>query len=139
MASICKEIMIEASPDHVWSAVRDVGAVHRRLTPGILVDARLDGDERLLTFASGAVVRELILAVDDAARRFAYAVVDGSSRTTFHHASIQVFAAGARRSRLVWITDFLPHSEAMSITRIIDRGAEVMKDTLESTQMGSSQ
>lgn len=41
MASVHKEIMIEASPEHVWDAVRDVGAVHQRLTPGILADARL--------------------------------------------------------------------------------------------------
>ena len=33
MACIHKEIVIEASPEHVWAAVRDVGAVHERLTP----------------------------------------------------------------------------------------------------------
>jgi hypothetical protein len=33
--------------------VRDVGAVHRRLVPGIVVDARLDGDARVVTFANG--------------------------------------------------------------------------------------
>lgn len=26
-----------------------------------------------------------------------------------HDATLQVFAAGPRRSQLVWITDFLPH------------------------------
>jgi len=101
MACIHKEIVIEASPEHVWAAVRDVGAVHQRLTPGILVDTRLDGDERFLTFARGAVVRELIVALDDEARRLAYAVVEGSKRTTYHHASMQVFAQGEGGSRLV--------------------------------------
>src|SRR5882762_30789 len=38
MASIRKEIVIEASPKRVWDAVRDVGAVHERLAPGFVVD-----------------------------------------------------------------------------------------------------
>ena len=134
MASIHKEILIEASPEHVWAAVRDVGAVHQRLTPGILVDTRLDGDERVITFARDAVVRELIVAIDDEARRLAYAVVEGSKRTTYHHASMQVFAQGEGGSRLVWITDFLPHDQAVSIAAIVERGAEVMKQTIESSQ-----
>lgn len=134
MASIHKEIVIQASPEHVWAAVRDVGAVHQRLTPGILVATRLDGDERIITFTQGAVVRELIVALDDEARRLAYAVVEGSKRTTYHHASMQVFAYSEGGSRLVWITDFLPHDQALSIAAIIERGAEIMKQTLESSQ-----
>jgi len=39
MASIRKEILIDAPPEDVWAAVRDVGAVHRRLAPGFVVDA----------------------------------------------------------------------------------------------------
>ena len=35
MASIRKEILIEASTEHVWAAVRDVGALHQRLVPGL--------------------------------------------------------------------------------------------------------
>ncbi len=138
MASIYKEIVIEASPEHVWEAIRDVGAVHRRLTPGILVETRLDGEERILTFAQGAVVRELIVTIDDEAHRLAYAVIEGSARTTFHHASMQVFEHDERSSRLVWITDFLPNSQATSITKIINRGAEIMKNTLESSPIHSS-
>src|SRR5947209_6012579 len=108
MTSIRKEILIEARPENVWAAVRDVGAVHQRLVPGVLIDARLDGDARVVTFASGVVVRELLIDVDDEARRFAYAVVEGSLRATHHNASIQVFANGEGHSRLVWITDVLP-------------------------------
>ena len=54
MSTIYKEIVIEVSPEYVWDAIRDVGAVHRRLTPGILTDARLSGDERILRI-SGVV------------------------------------------------------------------------------------
>src|SRR6266702_893667 len=60
MASIHKYIPIDAHPDEVWDAVRDFGAVHRRLVPGFVLDARLDGDARIVTFANGTVARELL-------------------------------------------------------------------------------
>ena len=65
MASIRKEIVIEVSPENVWTAVRDVGAIHVRLVRGFVVDCRLEGDARIVTFANGLVVRELIVDVDD--------------------------------------------------------------------------
>ncbi|MBV9228838.1 MAG: SRPBCC family protein [Chloroflexi bacterium] len=131
MASICKEILIEARPEDVWAAVRDFGAVHQRLVPGILVDARLEGDGRVVTFASGAVARELLVDVDDEARRLAYAVVEGRLGITHHNSSIQVFADGEDRSRLVWITDVLPHDLATPVRDLVEQGASVMKQTLE--------
>jgi Polyketide cyclase / dehydrase and lipid transport len=79
MASIRKDIPIEADPDHVWAAVRDVGAVHERLGPGFLTDSRLDGEARVVTFANGMVVRELIVNIDDQARRFVWAAVGGEA------------------------------------------------------------
>ena len=36
MASIHKDISIDASPADVWDAVRDFGAVHTRLAPGFV-------------------------------------------------------------------------------------------------------
>src|SRR3954463_6702758 len=39
MASIHKDIPIDAEPAQVWAAVRDFGAVHRRLAPGFVLDA----------------------------------------------------------------------------------------------------
>jgi carbon monoxide dehydrogenase subunit G len=129
MASIRKEILIDAHPDTVWAAVRDVGAVHRRLVPGVLVDARIDGDARVVTFTNGMVVRELLVDIDDEARRFAYASVEG--RAQHHNASMQVFAEGDDRSRLVWTTDVLPNELAGPIGALVEQGAAVMKKTLE--------
>lgn len=71
MASIHKEVLIDAPPEHTWDAIRDVGAIHRRLARGFVVDTRLDGDSRLVTFAEGTVVRERIVDIDDSARRIA--------------------------------------------------------------------
>lgn len=129
MASIRKEIAIAARAEDVWAVVRDVGAVHRRLTPGFVVDTRLDGDARIVTFANGLVARELLVDIDDKAHRVAYAVVGG--RMTHHNASMQVFAEGDARCRLVWITDLLPHDMAGPIGAMIEQGSAVMKETLE--------
>lgn len=129
MASIRREFLIDARPEDVWAAVRDVGAVHRHLVPGVLTDAHLDGDARVVTFANGMVVRELIVDLDDKARRFAYAAVGGMLR--HHNASWQVFAEGEGRSRFVWITDMLPNEAVGQISVLIDEGCRVMKQTLE--------
>ena len=40
MASISREIVIDARPEQVWDAVRDVGAPHTRLAPGFVVDTK---------------------------------------------------------------------------------------------------
>jgi hypothetical protein len=61
MASIHKEIAVEARPEDVWDAVRDVGAVHERLAPGFVTDVKMDGDARIVTFGNGMVARELIV------------------------------------------------------------------------------
>jgi carbon monoxide dehydrogenase subunit G len=106
VASIHKEFLIDASPEEVWAAVRDYGAVHERLVPGLLLDSRLDGDARIVTFANGFVVREVLVDLDDSARRVVYSSVEG--RATHHNASMQAFAEGDGGSRLVWITDVLP-------------------------------
>jgi carbon monoxide dehydrogenase subunit G len=130
MASIRKEIVIEASPKRVWDAVRDVGAVHERLAPGFVIDTRLQAGARVVTFANGLVARELIVDVDDEARRLAWAVV-GSPRLTHHNASMQVFDDGDRGSRVVWIADLLPNEIGGTITAMIEEGLGAMKKTLE--------
>ena len=61
MASIRKEIPLEVSAEHAWSALRDVGALHHRLVPGFVVDTKLEDGARVVTFGNGMVVRELIV------------------------------------------------------------------------------
>jgi len=129
MASIHKEIVIEAVPETVWAAIRDVGAVHKRLAVGFVTDTRLDEDARVVTFANGMVVRELLVDIDDKDRRVAYAVVGEPFK--HHNASMQVFAEGEDRTRLVWITDLLPNELVGTVGLLVEQGAGVMKRTLE--------
>ena len=134
MASIRKELIVDASADHVWAALRDIGQVHTRLAREFVIDTRLDGDSRLVTFANGEVVRERIVDIDDRARRLAYAVVDW--RTTHHNASFQVTPDGDGRSRLTWITDMLPDSLADLVGGFVDQGCVAIKRTLETSAAG---
>jgi len=131
MASIHKHILIDTDPDVVWDAVRDVGAVHTRVAPGFLTGCRMEDAPlaRVVSFANGMEARELIVDVDDAARRLVWAVVGG--RMLHHNASMQIVADGAGRTRVVWIADLLPNELAPVIAGMIDQGLAAMKKTLE--------
>ena len=128
MASIQKEIIIDASPNYVWDALRDFGALHTRLVPRFVLDTRLDGDARIVTFSNGTVARELLVDCDDARRRLVYAVV--SERVKQHSASVQVAADGDARARLIWIVDVLPNEIAPYIDGQMDQAALAMQKSL---------
>src|SRR3954467_9574145 len=121
MASIYKDIPLDASADEVWAALRDFGAVHRRVAPGFVTDCRLEGDSRIVTFANGNVARELKVTIDEERRRPVYAVV--SERVKQHSASLQGFAEGDHRSRMTWIADVLPDGIGPYIDAQMELGA----------------
>jgi len=131
MASIHRELEINAPAEDVWDAIRDVGAVHTRLARQFVIDTQLDGDSRLVTLANGEVVRERIVTMDDHARRLVYAVVDW--RTTHHNASFQV-VPGDTGCRLVWITDLLPYSLAALVNGFVEQGCVAIRQTLETAR-----
>ena len=128
MASIHKDIPIDADADHVWAAVRDFGAVHQRLAPEFVLDARLDGDARIATFANGTIAREQLVDCDDTRRRLVYAVI--SERVKHYNASVQVLADGDARSRLIWIVDLLPNEIARHIEGQMDQASSAMTKAL---------
>jgi hypothetical protein len=43
MAMVYKEFIVNASPDFVWEAIRDVGAVHIGLAQGFVTNSLLSG------------------------------------------------------------------------------------------------
>jgi hypothetical protein len=129
MACIRKEIQIDARPEDVWAAVRDWGALHERLVPGFVVDTRMDGDDRIVTFFNGSVVRELLVDLDHETRRLVWSVVEGPY--THHNASAQVFSDGDSGTRFVWIADLLPHDLADRTDAMMEQGISVVRQTLE--------
>src|SRR5688572_13953629 len=136
MATIQREIGIERNKEFVWDAIRDVGAIHKRLVPGFVVDCKLDGDSRIVTFGNGMVVRELIVDVDDQRCRHSWSA--RGEPLTHHNSSVQVFPEGNQKCRVVWIADLLPNEAAKNVAEMVQLGLTAMKKTLESTSASRS-
>ena len=117
----------------MWAALRDWGALHRRLAPGFVTDSRVDGEDRIVTFADGFVVREVLVALDDERRRLVWTVVDGPY--SHHNGAAQVHAEGSH-SRFVWTADLLPHERAAATAQAMEEGLRTIKRTLEGAEPG---
>ncbi len=129
MATLHNSVLINAAPDAIWDAARDIGALHTRLVPGFVVDTKLDGDARIVTFGNGMVAREPIISVDDERKRLAWSAEGG--QTKHYNAVLQVFAQGSG-SRVEWTTDLLPNEMASPIQAMQEQALAIMKRTLES-------
>ncbi len=132
MASIHKEIIIDAKPEDVWDALADFGALHTRLALGFVTNTQVEpgGGARLVTFSNGSTARELLVTKDDMRRRIVYAVAP-NERITQHSASAQVFAVDENRSRFVWVADVLPNAIGEYIGEQMELGIGSIKQTLE--------
>jgi carbon monoxide dehydrogenase subunit G len=128
MASIRKELRVNVPAERVWDAVRDVAQIHRRLVPGFVTDCRMEGDDRIVTFANGITVKELIVDLNEQQRRLVWSARGG--RLTHHNASLEVQADGDG-TRIVWVADLLPSEMRGAIEGMIDAGLGAMKRTLE--------
>ena len=131
MASIYKDVRVDVNPDDAWDALRDFGALHERLAAGFVTDTRLEGQDRIVTFSGGSVLRERLVSVDDDARRLVWSIVDGPY--THHNGSAQIFCDCDRRTWLVWVTDVLPDELAPRTAAMMERGLQAIKATLESS------
>jgi hypothetical protein len=129
MATLRKQIALDAGAANVWSALRDFSAVHTRVAPGFLTGLEMDNGDRVVTFFNGMVARERMVTLDDEACRLVYAAVEG--RASHYNAAVQIFAEGDGRSRLVWTIDLLPDELAPAIGGLMDHAVGFMKKTLD--------
>ena len=130
MASIKKEIVVEAPAPKVWEALRDFHAVDTRLATGFVVKSVPEGNARILTFSNGSVAREELVSIDDATQRLVYAICT-SDRLRHYQGAAQVFADGDRRCRFVWIVDVLPEEMRGYINDQMSLAVPLMKKRLE--------
>ena len=128
MATIIKDVLVEAPADAVWDAVADFGAVHRRFAPGFVTHVEVVPGARMVTFGDGTVAREVLLGVDHERRRLAYSI--DSERLAHHSAAFQVLDAGEGRSRLVWTVDVLPDAMGPYLSERMDAGLVSARATL---------
>lgn len=99
----------------------------QRLARGFVVDCRMDGADRLVTFVNGFVTREVIVDVDDARHRLAYSA--RSERLAHHHATFELSEDGDR-TRVVWTADLLPDSAAAMVETMMQAGVAAMQETV---------
>jgi uncharacterized protein YndB with AHSA1/START domain len=130
MATIRKEMHLNAPTEKVWSALADFQHVHTRLAPGFVVDSKPDGDNvRTIRFANGSIVKETLVTLEKDRHRLVYFVT--SERISHHNASAEIIADGKDRCRFVWTTDVLPDELAPYIDSQMSEGAKAMKAALE--------
>lgn len=129
MASLRRQITTDATVDQVWDAIRDIGALHTRLVPGFVVDTQLAPGERLVTFANGMVVRELIVAIDEEARRLVWTTE--VPQLAHYNASAQALANPDGGTTVVWVADLLPDEGASFVAPLMDAGMAAMKACLD--------
>ena len=132
MASIRTETTIHASPEDVWDALRAWDEPHIRLVPGFVTDARLDGTDRLVTFFNGVTVREVLVTLDDTARRLVWSVVDGPY--SHHNGAAQVLLDTDGTTRFVWTADLLPDGAAAGTKEMMEQGTATVRRTLEAAR-----
>jgi hypothetical protein len=94
-----------------------------------VTDVKLEPGARVVTFGNGMVARELIVDLDEGARRLVWSASGG--RLSHHNASAQVFAEAGGKSRFVWIADLLPNELAPAIAAMIEQGIGAIQKTLE--------
>jgi carbon monoxide dehydrogenase subunit G len=129
MASLHKEITVNAKVEEVWNVIHDIGALHTRLVPGFVVDTQLEPGARIVTFANGLVVREQIVTIDHDARRLVWSATGGL--LTHHNGSAQVLEDADGRTRIVWMADLLPDSAAEAIDQMMSHGMTAMQAALD--------
>jgi len=137
MASIRRELELSATADGVWDALADFGAVHKRVAPGFLKDAKLEGESRVVTFANGAVFREHLVDLDHVRRRLVYAIAEPPFLT--YHGIVEVEPVGEDSCRLVWIVDMLPNEVGGRVAQQMDIAIGAMKSALRGKSTGNDQ
>jgi hypothetical protein len=131
MASICKQVTIDAPVDAVWAALRDYGALHE-MAVGFVTATEMDGEDRLVTFANGNVLRERLISIDDGARRLAWTIVDGPY--SHHNGVAQVASQDGGGTRFEWTADLLPDETAAPTAQAMEAGVQAIKRTLETAK-----
>lgn len=107
MSKVSVSQFIAASPESVWQHVGDpsqLASWHPAIAASPLSE---DGRARTCTLADGGEVREVITARDDAARRYAYRIVESPLPMTDYEAALSVRAADGG-AEIVWESVFQP-------------------------------
>ena len=134
MTRIRETIAIAAPPAELWDAIADIGAIHTRVAPGMVLDTKLEqgGAVRVVTFGNGAVLTEAIVSLDHAARELVWTAQGGP--WTHHNASLSVTDGAGGGGAVTWTADVLPDSAGEIIAGFVAAGLQTMKAHYESSR-----
>jgi hypothetical protein len=127
MASIIKEIEVNADAGEAWKRVADAGGVDKLV--GMITACRLEGDRRYCTMADGSKVVERVISIDHPNMRLAYTITEGPIPLEYHSASMQVHGSD-KGTRLVWTWDFKPDGLSEAIEPILKTAADSIRAAL---------
>lgn len=132
MASIHTQIDVDVDAEGAWQVIGDWADGPVRMARGHVASSEADGGLRVVTFASGTVARERLVARDDAARRIVYSLIGDTTRPEHDNAVMQIVPDGDGRCRFVWSRDVLPDELAAPLRRSMEAALPIIKRTLES-------
>ena len=129
ISSVTVDVVVKASAEFTWDAVRDVYALDTRLIPGFAIHVEKGPDSRTLTLANDMKITERIIEVDDDARKLTYQATEGGPLT--HHLGSQTVREDEQGVHLVWTAEFTPAAVIDYTTSTMRTGAELMKKTID--------
>ncbi len=126
MATATAELTMTATPDAVWTIVRDFHGLGSWM-PGI-DSSESDGDDRVLSMM-GMSIRERLVNLDEAGKAITYSIVDGVPIES-HEATITVHDADGG-SRVTWDVTAVPDEMAGMMQGIYQGSLDALKAKAE--------
>ena len=128
MATVRTSFVTRAALADVWDAMSDVGALHSRLVAGFVTSTVMDGQTRIVTFASGTVVREPIVSIDEDLHRVVWTSEGGMA--SHYNGAVRATAGPDGSTFVEWIADVLPNELEPMIRSAMEAGSLAMEQTL---------
>ena len=126
MASATAELTMTATPDAVWTVVRDFHGLAGWM-PGI-EESVAEGDDRVLSMM-GMSIRERLVKLDESGKSLTYAIVNGAPVES-HEATITVHDAGGG-SRVTWDVTATPDDMAALMQGMYQQALEALRAKAE--------
>ena len=124
MSSLRSHARINRSADDVWKVVSDAAGISAWF-PGI-AEARVDGENRIITIAPGVELVERIVTNDAALRRFQYSITGGPMPVESHLGTVDVIEDGDA-AFVVYSTEVTPDTLAAVMGPSIEAGVAGLK------------
>lgn len=145
IAAAASSVQIPVDPDTVWALVGGFGSLPDWLPYITTSELGEGGRTRHLTNPDGGVIVERLVAFDDTARSYSYAILQAPFPVTDYLSTLRVTGQpNGIGSRVVWSGNFTPNGASVAeaaalFQRIYDDGLAALAAHYASQTVGSSQ